>query len=82
MDRNGIREYLRKLFSQAIGEDVGALSDDCAIMDEIDLNSLQLMTAVADIENDMNMRFSDEELMSIVTVGDIVDILAAKTEKP
>ena len=79
MDRDGITEYLRKLFSQVSGIDGETLSEESVIMDEIDLNSLQLMTTVADIENDMGFRFSDEELMNIVTIGDIVDIIVSNT---
>ena len=66
----------------AVLEDVAEVSpedvtESSVLMDDLDLSSMEILTIVADIEETFGLRIPEKELRSFVTMGDLVDYLAA-----
>ena len=65
----------------AILEDVAEVSpedvnENSVLMDDLDLSSMEILTIVADLET-FGLRIPEKELRNFVTIGDLVDYLAA-----
>ena len=66
----------------AILEDVAEISpedvnENSVLMDDLDLSSMEILTIVADLEETFGLRIPEKELRNFVTIGDLVDYLAA-----
>ena len=66
----------------AILEDVAEVSpedvtESSVLMDDLDLSSMEILTIVADLEETFGRRIPEKELRNVVTMGDLVDYLAA-----
>ena len=66
----------------AILEDVAEISpedvnENSVLMDDLDLSSMEILTIVADLEETFGLRIPEKELSNFVTMGDLVDYLAA-----
>ena len=66
----------------AILEDVAEVSpedvnENSVLMDDLDLSSMEILTIVADLEETFGLRIPEKELSNFVTIGDLVDYLAA-----
>ena len=66
----------------AILEDVAEVSpedvnENSVLMDDLDLSSMEILTIVADLEETFGLRIPEKELHNFVTIGDLVDYLAA-----
>lgn len=49
---------------------------DSALIDDLDLASLEIMSIVSKIEREYSIRISEQELLSIETVQDLVQIVS------
>jgi acyl carrier protein len=56
----------------------GALSGEARLVEDLDLDSLQLLTLAAEVENRFAIRLEPEDEATIVTVADLVRTVAAK----
>ena len=66
----------------AILEDVAEVSpedvtESSVLMDDLDLSSMEILTIVADLEETFGLRIPEKERRNVVTMGDLVDYLAA-----
>ena len=62
----------------AILEDVAEVSpEDVTESSVLDLSSMEILTIVADLEETFGLRIPEKELRNFVTMGDLVDYLAA-----
>ena len=66
----------------AILEDVAEVSpedvnENSVLMDDLDLSSMEILTIVADLEETFGLRIPEKALRNLVTIGDLVDYLAA-----
>lgn len=51
---------------------------DSSLIDTLDLNSLEILSIVAEIEKKYSVKISEKELLSIATVDDIVKMVESK----
>ena len=72
-----------EIVSQILGilEDVAEIApedvnEDSALMDDLDLSSMEILTVVADLEETFGLRIPEKELRSFVTISDLADYLA------
>lgn len=65
---------------EASDEDVdpGSVQRETRLREDLDLGSLQAVTLVMDLEDEFGIVVEDEELESLVTVGDIADLIESK----
>ena len=77
MEREQIREIVIEFIQNIIDNDV-EITEKSGLMEDLDLSSLEVMTLIADIEQEFQIVFAEDELRSIVFVGDIVNCIYNK----
>ncbi len=60
----------------------GVVSRDLPLVEGFELDSLRQLTLVMEIENRFRIRFSEEDEASLVTVGDLIDAIGRKLDRP
>lgn len=78
MDRAQIRKTVIDLLEADIGEPFGHLSDEQKLREDVGLDSVDVVSVVSQIERKLRIRLSQQDLMSLVTVGDVLDLLEKK----
>ncbi len=56
----------------------GAVSREMPIVETFDLDSLRQLTLLIEIENRFRIRLDDQDEASLVTVGDLLDVIRRK----
>ena len=76
---------MEEIFTEIIDiiEDVADIPSDeiemdSAIIDDLDLSSLEIMSVVAYIERKYSIKIDQNELLSIRTVGELAELVDAK----
>lgn len=67
----------------AIIEDVADIpqdefNEDSSLMMDLDLASLEIMAIIARIEKEFSIKFTEDELLSVETLRDAVEVIFAK----
>ena len=80
MDRESIRQSLLAYLEDDRGEPIASLADEVTIRDDLGLDSVDVVGLVMSAERQFRVRLATEELTTIVTVGDMLDLLQSKLE--
>ena len=67
---------LAEIVADETGIDAGDVQLDKSFTDDLDIDSLSLMTIVTLAEEKFDVRIPDEEVKNLVTVGDAVSYIA------
>jgi acyl carrier protein len=78
MDRESIRVSLLAYLEDDLGETIPSLDDAIPIREGLGLDSVDVVGLVMQVERQFRIRLATEELATIVTVGDMLDLLEAK----
>ena len=74
MDRELVKGTVTELIRKIIDNDV-EITEESGLMEDLDLSSLEIMTMIADIEQEYQIVLGETELRSMVSVGDIIDCI-------
>jgi len=74
---DGVAEYL--VGETDLDKSISEISDSTDIKKDLEFDSLQLATMVLDLEEDYEIDIADE-ITSLVTVGDVVDLIVKLKE--
>ena len=80
IDRATIRGTLIELLEADTGENFRDLKDDDSLREGLGLDSVDVVSVISQIERKFHIRLSQDELMQLVTVGDVLNLLQAKIE--
>ncbi|MBQ2451262.1 MAG: acyl carrier protein [Lachnospiraceae bacterium] len=81
MEREEIKCTLYEMMSELLEREVDDIDESKALMDELDLSSLEIMTMIADLEEQFQIQIPENDIRGMVTVGDMIDfIYEAKKE--
>lgn len=81
MEREEIKRTLYEMMSELLEREVDDIDESKALMDELDLSSLEIMTMIADLEEQFQIQIPENDIRGMVTVGDMIDyIYEAKKE--
>ena len=81
MEREEIKCTLYEMMSELLEREVDDIDEFKALMDELDLSSLEIMTMIADLEEQFQIQIPENDIRGMVTVGDMIDfIYEAKKE--
>ncbi len=67
---------LAEIVAEETGIDAGDVQLDKSFTDDLDIDSLSMMTIVTLAEEKFDVRIPDEEVKNLVTVGDAVSYIA------
>ena len=77
-DRDSIRRTLVELLEADTGEKYPDLNDAKSLREELGLDSVDVVSVVSQIERQFRIRLSHQDLESLATVGDVLDLLQNK----
>ena len=78
MDRDTIRAKVQQILRDVLDNDSVVLSDDTVAEDVVDWDSTNHVRLIVGIEEDMHVRFESDEITRPESVGELVDLIAAK----
>jgi acyl carrier protein len=81
-DRELIRQTLVELMEADTGEKYPNLDDAKSLRQELNLDSVDVVSIVSQIERKFRVRLSQQDLEKLVTVGDVLDLLQTKVVDP
>ena len=76
MNRDAVRQTVIELLESDLGEKFEILEDSQRLREDLGLDSVDMVSMVSQAER--RFRVSQDELMKIVTVGDVLDLLQSK----
>ena len=56
------------------------IKEDSVMMDDLEISSMEIMTLFADFEEEFNMTLDEKEMRKCITIGDVIDCIAEKSE--
>lgn len=68
---------LAEIVNEETGLDAESVQQDKSFTDDLDIDSLSMMTIVVNAEDKFGVRIPDEEVKNLATVGDAVSYIAA-----
>lgn len=77
-DRNYIRQTLIAILEADTGESYKDLNETDNLREGLGLDSVDVVSVVSQIERKFHIRLTHQELEQLVTVGDVLDLLASK----
>ena len=66
---------LAEIVNEETGIDAASVQSDKSFTDDLDIDSLSMMTIVVNAEERFGVRIPDEEVKNLVTVGDAVSYI-------
>lgn len=79
-DREAIRQTLIELLEADTGEKHETLADGLGMREGLGLDSVDVVSIVSQIERRYRIRLTHEELQTLETVGDVLNLLQAKLD--
>jgi acyl carrier protein len=80
MERPELEEKVRKVLAENLGRDLEEVTLEARLEEDLDADSLDLVEAVLALEEELGVKIPEEEMESIKTVREAVDLVSAKIE--
>jgi acyl carrier protein len=77
-ERNVVRQTLAELLETDTGEKYEDLKDETSLREGLGLDSVDVVSIVSQIERRFRIRMTHEELATLSTVGDLLDLMETK----
>ena len=78
MDREALRQTLIELLEADTGEKYADLEEQANLREGLGLDSVDVVSIVSQIERRFRLRLTHEELQTLSSVGDVLNLLEAK----
>jgi acyl carrier protein len=78
VDRASLKQRLADLLEQTTGEKYENISEEDNLRESLNLDSIDLVSVVFEIQNQLSIFIAGNELNQIVQVRDLLDLLEAK----
>lgn len=75
--KEGILKKIKEILSEISEIDLNKVKPDSALM-ELDLSSIEIMSFIGEVQRAYNIQISTDELMTIESVGDLVELIDKK----
>ncbi|MEE1101354.1 MAG: acyl carrier protein [Agathobacter sp.] len=70
-----MKENICKFIANTLGIDINKIEMDTHLINDLDLDSFTLVNLIGDLEDEFDVFFTEGEINSIQTVGDIVNYI-------
>jgi acyl carrier protein len=81
-DRQFIRDLLVEILEADTGESFKDLEETDNLREGLGLDSVDVVSLVAQVERRFHVRLTHQELEKLVNVGDVIDLLHGKLNQP
>jgi len=78
MDRTELLQSLREIVARSVGNEVSEIDESKNLREDLGLDSIDLVSIVIEIQSTFDIEMKNEELMTLVTVKDLLDLISAK----
>lgn len=78
MERYEILEKIKAVIEVATDIPAEGIKNDSALMDDLELSSLEVMTIIADLEEIFGFTFSEKEMRNMITIDDLAVCIQKK----
>lgn len=78
MDRQELRQVLTSLLEETTGEPRAGVSEEQDLQDGLGLDSVDMFSLIVEIQSKLKVKIASEDLATVVTVGDLLDVLQTK----
>ncbi len=78
MDRDELRHILAELLEETTGEHRDEVTEDESLQEGLGLDSVDIFSLIVEIQNKLRIKIASEDLMEVITVGDLLNVLQAK----
>jgi acyl carrier protein len=78
MDKQEIEEKVRKVLAEQLAVEESQVTSDARFAEDLNADSLDLTEAVLALEDEMGIEIPEEEMESVKTVGQAVELVASK----
>ena len=75
LSKEEILAGLAEIVNEETGIDAASVQSDKSFTDDLDIDSISMMTIVVNAEEKFDVRIPDEEVKNLVTVGDAVKFI-------
>ncbi|HIW99507.1 MAG TPA: acyl carrier protein [Candidatus Nesterenkonia stercoripullorum] len=75
-DKNEILAGLAEIVNEETGLEVEDVQTEKSFTEDLDIDSISMMTIVVNAEEKFDVKIPDEEVKNLATVGDAVDFIA------
>ena len=82
MQREEIRASLKAIFEEETGETIDSLPDQTRIVEELGLDSVDVVSLVMRVEQQFRVRISHAELAGMSCIGSLLDLVETKVNNP
>ncbi len=80
METGEIEERVRKILAENLSVPEDDVTTDSRFQEDLDADSLDLVEAVLALEEEFGVSIPEEEMEGVKTVGEAVNLVAAKLE--
>lgn len=71
-------EQIKKILIESANVDAEKITMEATLKDDLAIDSLDSVELILDLETEFNVKIEDDEIASLVTVGDLVKIIESK----
>ena len=82
MLREELRQTLKTILDGEINDTVPPIDDDVRLHLELGLDSMDMVSLVMRVEQQLRIRMTHEELVQVETVGELLDLILTKLPEP
>ena len=81
MSREEILNSLTGVLRELMGDDDFEVSEEMSLVDDLDLDSLEIMELVMQIEDNFSITIGEDKMTEFALVKDVVDYIEQETAK-
>lgn len=76
MERSELIHQIMEEIHESTEIPMDEMKENSAIMDDLDLSSLEIVMVISELEKKLHVKFPESELRNIVTIGDLADVIS------
>lgn len=70
-----MKDKILQIITEQFNVNIDEIGEDTSFADDLNADSIQLMELVMTIEEEFDIEISEDEILSIETIGDVVDYI-------
>ena len=75
--RDEVFERVKEVLTEQLGVEEGDITEEASFQEDLDADSLDLVELIMELEDNFEIKISDEDAQQIQTVGQAVDYISS-----